>query len=359
VTSGHPDASMARHKPAGPGEPPPRRPSPPDRTTFSERIEPVIQPRATWSTAEQHVGRWTRLVPARLSNHGLIAIDAAIPNDSTGLMLAKSRYPSSYVSVSLGSNDLLELVVHAETGYAELAEFSERIGAPIPTAASCCADGEGVSHVRHLMRVSNFDSHVIVEELRYAERNTFDASPVPGFLNLSVRFRGLALLPIDPTIPNAPQALLEYLKRYRQELAARSWERLIKEQAAASERRSMPSEARRLRYGVHLMHRGTYLNFPAGTIVEEQEVLDAIAAADPDALVAIDADTKLRDLRPGEIRYKTRFFGTVPGLGMISAEEGKVIEGTDPSYIAHLRAAGAQLEVYGGEPARQKQAATA
>jgi len=262
-------------------------------------------------------------------------------------MSARASFASSYVTVSLRDNDLCELLVQGDVGYAQLAEFSALIGAEIPLTASCRANGpESSSYVRVLLRISRLAANAIDAELRYAGFNTNGPAGLPGFMCVSYRAHGLALLPADPAVPDAPQALLSYVQRYRQELGTRSWERTIKEQASQGRALTMPATARRMRYDFKLQHGSAFLSYAAGTIVTEQSLIDAIAAIDPNVLIALDAETKLKDLKPGQIRYKARFFATVPGLGMIEAKEGHVVDGADPAYIARLRAAGAQLEVF-------------
>jgi hypothetical protein len=319
----------------------------------------TIQRRATWADAERHldfpvddssvdapVRRWSRLIPAELSGHALRGIDNTVPNTLAGVRIAQSRYGGRYVTVSLQDNKLVELVVHGASGAEELAQLAERIGESIPTAASCCADGpESLGYVRVLLRVPEWEHHAIGEELRNAGHNSYLSCLLPGFRALALRIRGLALLPADPDVPRASQALIDWLKRYRVEQAAATWEQARAEQTAQAAVATIPPHARKVKFPVSFMFAGSFVTLREGQILTEPGVIRAVEDMDSNALLPLDGTTGPRPLRPGEVRVRRDFFRSVPelGPGTLSLREGQIVNG-DRQYVAALRAAGVDVE---------------
>jgi hypothetical protein len=331
-------------------------------------------PRAKWADIEP--GR-RDVFPARLSGRNLIVLDRyCVP------ATAATRYPGAYPVVQLDGDRILmpaasmfdprnvadtqpvttssfadpvrapsylELTAIGPGAGDALSAIERHIGATIPTETACAAAGE-LEYVRILLRCNARERPQIEAALVSANRRPEDAAPLPGRPELCVRVKGYALLPAA-AIREAPFELVRYLRDYSGELRRHEAERAIRESASRDKANVPPATARRLRYALQIFHAGSMLQFAAGAIVAEPEIIRAIQATDAAAIIPIDGETRPKDLKPGEIRYKGRFFATVYGLGLIDAKEGHVVTGTDPHYVQRLRASGASIEVYGEEDA--------
>jgi len=294
------------------------------------------------------------LTAARLTQgHEFLAVIGPIRNGAAVSTAARSLYPTT----DLEKAGWLELTLAGADGRKELERLSERLGERIPDDATCCALTEGPGLLeRVLLRVPAVSRGVIVDALRRTGIVTHGAaalkkpSPIPGYPALAVRLRGLTLIAFG-VVPEAPQKLLDFLVDYPREQHRVAWERAWKEQEAQASI-EIPASARKLRFDVRLQHGATYLALKAGAIVVEPDLIEVINASDPDALIAIDDKTNLRALKAGQMRYRSRFIGTVPRLGFIDAQEGRIVDGVDASYVAALRRVGADVEWFADETPR-------
>lgn len=306
-------------------------------------------PSASWAYDFEkyaHMG----VIAARRHGSNFIAESLPIPKAASGFAIA-SKYAPFSMTTRAELNDLLELVVIGATGRSELERLATFLSCEIPTGHGCSAPGEP-DVTRCLFRFPNdHERHAVEAEFRRCGRDTNQPTPLPGCVAVSVRSRGLVpLSSAQPELTLPP--LLEFLKRYGQEMQRVTNERAIAEQASASALlRVVKPHARKLKYNVRFMHNGALLELLEGFVVTEAELLAAIAAIDADALIPLDGKAGLKALRPGELRFRTKFFQTVPTLGLIDVQQNHIVGGVDETYVSALRHAGADIEVFGDETA--------